>query len=545
VTGVAALIRAIIRRDRIRLGVWLAVIPILHVVFINAFGSMFNDDPVGLAARGALARTPTSVVFGGPAYGADNYTLAVMFGNELTLYYAIALAIGAATLIMRATREDEERGAYELVGAAPVGRFAQLTASMITVSATMLIAGALIGTISVLVGDFDVASSFVFGIGIALCAISFAALACLTAQLATSAKSGNMAVLLAIAAAFMLRALGDFWGITREPPRNWSLPSFFSPLAWVQQARPFVDLRVWPILLYIPLTVVLVAAAFLVQSRRDYGQGVFAARLGRSQARASLNGVLALNLRLVRMSWINWAGFAVVYSIACGPLMGDIESYMASNPEIGGYLGLPPDAAGALIVETFVAMLVWFAALFSVCFALSAIGRFRSDETSGLLELQLALPVSRNRLLAAHGTIALVGAIAITWLGSLALGMTIPSEFRKGASALGYGFEVANKSLAYVPALALSVALAVLLIGAAPKLSALNWALLGWAIIGGLFGPALGMPKWAVNISPIAATPQVPMVDVTATPLVVMSVLAILGCAAGVWTLSRRDIKAG
>jgi ABC-2 type transport system permease protein len=524
------------------LAVWAFLIPAVHAALMWGFGRMYQDNPAGLAALGLMAKMPTTVIFGGPAYGADNYTLAAMFGNEMTLYYAVPLALGAAMLVVRQTREDEERGAYELIGAAPVGRFAATTASLITTAATMLVAGTAHGVVSV-AGGFDPASSLAYGLGLALCAITFGALACLLAQLASSAKSAVMAVVIAIGAAFIVRGLGDLWGATSSPPTNGSPLSFMSPLAWVQQARPFVDLRIWPLLLYLPLIALLVVVAFAVQSKRDYGRGVLAVGLGRANASASLTGVLALNLRLIRANWLNWAGFAAVFSAACGPIMSDVPDYMKDNPELGALLGLPPDAAGDLIVQTFVAMIVWFAALFGVSFALGAVSRFRSDETSGLMELQLAYPVSRTRLLATQAGVGLAGAMAITVIGTASLGATLSSEFRDGQSALGYATQLAAKSLAFTPGLALSVALAALLIGAAPRAGWLNWVLLSWGVVGGMFGAALGVPRWVVELSPIAATPQVPMVSITAAPLLVMSALALVASVTGALTLQRRDIS--
>lgn len=72
----------------------------------------------------------------------------------------------------------------------------------------------------------------------------------------------------------LVRAAGD------SLTEHGSLLSWFSPLAWSQQTRPFVDGRWWPLLLSLGLAAVTTAGAFALAGRRDLGAGLRAARRG-------------------------------------------------------------------------------------------------------------------------------------------------------------------------------------------------------------------------------------------------------------------------
>jgi ABC-2 type transport system permease protein len=58
----------------------------------------------------------------------------------------------------------------------------------------------------------------------------------------------------------------------------------------------------------------------------------------------------------------------------------------------------------------------------------------------------------------------------------------------------------------------------------------------------GWLGEILELPSWAMDLSPLTHTPQVPLEDVTAGPLLALVAVAALLVAVGAVGLRRRDV---
>src|SRR5699024_11349655 len=81
-----------------------------------------------------------------------------------------------------------------------------------------------------------------------------------------------------LALAFMVGGVGD--GIERQG--SWL--SWFSPFAWAQQTRVYVDLRWWPLTVSLAVIVAGLVIAGALSRRRDVGAGLRPASAGPEQA---------------------------------------------------------------------------------------------------------------------------------------------------------------------------------------------------------------------------------------------------------------------
>src|SRR5699024_11552691 len=113
-TGTGTLVRFVLRRDRVRLSVWILALVGTVAATIPALDEMFTTE-AERQGRAALMESPTGVVFGGPGYGLADYTLGPMLVNELTMSLFIALAIMNILHVVRNTRAEEESGRAELL----------------------------------------------------------------------------------------------------------------------------------------------------------------------------------------------------------------------------------------------------------------------------------------------------------------------------------------------------------------------------------------------------------------------------------------------
>jgi ABC-2 type transport system permease protein len=97
-------------------------------------------------------------------------------------------------------------------------------------------------------------------------------------------------------------------------------------------------------------------------------------------------------------------------------------------------------------------------------------------------------------------------------------------------------------ALAYLPALWVMLGLCALLVGALPRLTGLAWAVYTYSFVMMYFGRLFDLPEWAHRLSPFGNIPQVPVQELSAAPLAVLTVLAMELTAAGIAGFRQRDI---
>jgi ABC-2 type transport system permease protein len=68
------------------------------------------------------------------------------------------------------------------------------------------------------------------------------------------------------------------------------------------------------------------------------------------------------------------------------------------------------------------------------------------------------------------------------------------------------------------------------------------WTIVGLTVGLNIFGQALQLSHWALDVSPFTHILKLPGGAVTATPLILLSVLALVLYAPGLTALRRRDI---
>ena len=86
------------------------------------------------------------------------------------------------------------------------------------------------------------------------------------------------------------------------------------------------------------------------------------------------------------------------------------------------------------------------------------------------------------------------------------------------------------------------IGVVVTLFGPAPRLGALTWALVSWALFAAVFGVLLELPQWAMDLSPVEAGPRVPYEQLSVAPLLVLGGLAVALVVAGFLGFRRRDL---
>jgi len=516
-TGVPRLLSLALRRDRIRLSVWIAVLTLMMVYAPNAIKLAYPEEPQRLA-RVNLLKTPAGMILGGPMFGGNETDLGAMMANELMLTLIVAASILAITTVIRHTRAEEESGIAELVLSSVVGRYARTYAALILVGAVNAVL-AVTMTLAMASTGFRIVDTAAMCLGVTGVAMVFAAVAAVTAQLWRQARTATGAAMAALALAVLVRGIGDVIN------NSGSALSWFSPIAWAQQMRAFVELRWWPFALLVALAMGLMALAARLESRRQYDDGNIPSSGEKPNARP-IRDVFGLHLTLQRGQTIGWTVGLFLAGLAFGSMTKSLLDAAKDNELLARVLATQGN-------DGVYTTMTQFLAAAATAYVVSAVLRVYNDEESGLGEAVLAGAVSRWRWLLTAAAAALVGSVVLMFFAGLGNGL--------GAGiTIGEPQTIARLTLAgltYVPAMAVIAGVAALAV--AVRHAWIGWLAVTFVVTSLYLGALLRLPRWLIDLSPVGRT-QAPM-HYSAVALAVMVLnAAALTLSAG-WIYRSRD----
>ncbi|MTK03868.1 ABC transporter permease [Micromonospora sp. CP22] len=533
-TGTGRLARLALRRDRVRLVVWALGTPLLGYALAESVAGIYPDEQNRL---GYVEVANTSVVaraFNGPVASTE---LGAVVVAETYLTLAVLAALLSTFAVIRHTRQNEETGRAELLGAAAVGRYALLTAALVVVVGANVLAGALLAVAFVGAG-LPAAGSVAAAAAITGVGLAFTGVAAVTAQLSVTSRGANALAAATVGVTFLLRAAGDVLGErSADGLLDSAWPTWLSPLGWGTQVRAFGAERWWVLALPTALLVAGVAIAYALAERRDVGAGLLAARRGPDRAAAGLLSPAGLTWRLHRGALTGWAIAVAVLGVAMGLAGHEVDDMIADNPaaaEAIAQLG-----GGDELRDAFLAAMLGLFALTIGAYVVQALLRVRGDESDGILEPLLATAVSRTRWLTTQVAAAALGALALMLLAGATTGLGYGLA---AGDPAGWTVELTGAALLWFPALLVVAGVVTALFGALPRWSvASSWAVLIVFLLLGQLGAALDLPQTALNLSPYTHVPSVPAADLTVLPLVALTAIAAALLWLGLTTFRRRD----
>lgn len=518
-----ALTRLALRRDRWLLPAWIIGFAAMAGISAGATVGLYPDEAQRVQAAETVNTTSALVALYGRIYDPTSIGALSMF--KLTAMGAAITAVLMVFIVVRHTRAEEEAGRLELLGAAPVGRYAPLAAALTVSFAGSLSLG--LASAAALIGSgLPVEGSLAFGLGWAFTGIAFASLAAVIAQITTGARTARGLSIIGIALAYGLRAVADL-----AASGGWL--SWLSPIGWMQQVRAYAGDRWWVLLLPTAMAVVCVPAAFALRRRRDLGAGLLQDRPGPAQG--SMSGVFGLAWRLQRTSLISWTVGFVFFGFLLGSLADTLTGFLDS-PQAAEYLA-KLGGAGTL-TDIFLSAELSIMGVIVTAYAIEAASRLGAEETEGHAELLLSTPVSRLRWSASHLSIAILGVLAIMVLTGLAVGLG-GAMVTGDAGLVGTTFVAA---LARLPAAWLFAGLVVLVFGWVPRWLAAVWGVFVAALVIGEFGPLWDAPQWLMDLSPFVHSPRLPAPDSSLGGLLPLTAVALVLLALGLVGWRRRDL---
>ncbi len=522
--GTGAMLRLALRRDRVLVPAWVLGIAGMATFSAQATVGLYPELPQRVMAAEAINGSAALIALYGRVY--DPTSLGELSLFKMTAFGAAMVGVLMIILVVRHTRAEEETGRLELVGATVMGRAAPLAAGLLLAGIASL-GIAVLTAAGLTMAGLPAAGSVAFGAAWGATGLLFAAVGGITAQLSVSARAATGLGLVALAVAYVARAVGDL----AEGGPGWL--SWLSPIGWSQQVRAFSGTR-WGILV-LPLvtTAVLAVVAFALRHRRDLGAGLLADRPG--PADGDLSSTWGLSFRLQRPSFLAWTVAAVLMGLVLGSVADSVSGFI-DTPAMAEFLEKLGGRQG--LVDAFLAAELGIIGSLVAAYGVVAAHWLATEEEGGRTENVLATATTRRQWATSHAALALLGVAALTVLVGLAVG-------------LGHGLSVGDPeqvgrlavaATARIPAAWVMVGLAVAIWGFWPRLSGLVWVLFVAFLVMGEFGVLWGIPEWLRSLSPFAHSPIVPGPDPSFLGIPVMLAIAIGLVALGIGRFARRDV---
>ncbi|MGW1155595.1 ABC transporter permease [Streptomyces rubiginosohelvolus] len=526
-TGTGTLLRFSLRRDRVRMSVWLLALTLGTLATAAEYKTLYAT-PEERAAAVSSMDSPAALAMTGPRPYLSDYTAGAMLGHQMLGFMAVLVGLMSVLTVIRHTRDEEETGRAELVRSTVVGHHAHLAAALaVALVANLGLALLLaLGLTATGVDGVGPGGALLYGLAHAAIGLVFAGVAAITAQLTAHTRGASGLALATIGVAYVLRASGDVG--------NDAL-SWLSPIGWIQRTYVFVDDRWWPLALCLLLAAATAAYGFVLSTRRDVGAGLRPARLGRRTASDALTRPFGFALRLHRATLLGFAAGLCLMGVMYGSILGEAADMVESVEQLQEAL---KDIGGATVAESFASMVMVVVAVVAAVYVVMAALRPRAEENAGRAEPLLATGLSRNRWLGSHVAVALTGGTALLVLAGLCFGVS-------GAASAGDGslvLELTLAAAAYAPALWVTVGVAVLLFGWFPRAGAVAWIVPVYAFLVGYLGPILQLPDGLTNLSPFGHVPQLPAAGMTWTALLALTAVAAGLIALGLAGFRRRDL---
>ena len=524
--GTGALIRLILRRDRIGLLIWAVGFALLVLGVAASIPGTYHTALARQAVASETASNPTELILLGPVFSSS---IGGLLAWRVRGWAALGIGLAGMITLIRHTRAEEEAGRSELLGSGVVGRHAPLTAAFLVMFGAGLVLALLIagGLISL---GLPVAGSIALGLSSAADGWVFAAIAAVFAQLTQGSRAARGWVGGLLALFYLLRAVGDAGG------PFWI--SWLSPFSWIENVSPFAHEIWWPFALVLGFILMLIILAYTLAAHRDVGAGILAERPGPATASSGLRSPLALAWRLQRGTLLAWTIGAIGFGAALGGVAQSASKQINVSPQVHALITSMGTTARP--VDGFFALLIYLMVQVIAGYAIAATLQLRSEEMAARADPLLSLPISRLRWASSYLLIAVLGPAVI--LAALGLSM----GFVYGLSTGNVGMALLSllaSTMVHLPAIWVLSGIAAAAYGLLPRLAAgISWVVLAALLLLELTVELQLLNPSVLNISPFAATPNLPVAAWTIGPLLWLVAIAIVLMGSGLLGFQRRDI---
>jgi len=505
---------------------WITILLTLTIFVAAIFTNLYGD----IESRIGMAETmqnPAMVAMVGPIFDADNYTNGAMYVQMMLVFVIITVAIMNIFLIVRLTRKDEESSRLELVRSLPVGRHSKLCSAIIVCIIVNIILAILTAFgLSILnIESMNIEGSILYATTVCVSGIFWGSIAALFSQLASTSRGAIAYSCIFLGISYFLRGVGDV---------SYELLSLISPLGLPLRTQIYVNNYWWPVTIIIALTIIVTIVSFYLNSTRDLGAGLIAAKPGKTNASKFLKTPLGLSVKLIKPILIGWGITILLIGIAYGSIFGDIEKFLDGS-DMMKQLFLNNNKY--TIAEQFMTTLMAISSVIVTIATLLIAVKIRSEEKKGRLEQIYSKKISRKKILFNYIILSLISSILFQTLYAIGLWGTAYTVMEEPLLFT----TVLKAALYYLPAIWVMISIAILLIAYLPKYTNFIWGFLGFSFFTVYMGKLVNIPNWILKLVPYNNIPQIPVEDSNIIPLIIMTFIAFTTMIIGINAYNKRD----
>lgn len=490
--GVRPLLTVSLRQDARNIAPWVLLITALSASSVLAYAWAFPHAEDRAALASSLGANPALSLIFGPARDlmtADGFN--AWRAGQLGAFFAGLMAI---LIVVRNSRANEDSGQAELLASGVLARASRLAVAVLMAATASVALGVVCFLVTLACGG-GITATLILSATFTASGLMFAGVAAITAQLGSDARTASSIAVATLGVSYVLRGYIDSAGAP-----DWV--TWLTPLGWLEETRPATDNNPWPLVLALTFALLLVAAGFVLQGHRDFGQGIVATRPGPAEAGIAGN-VWGLAFKLHRGTLISWLIAFTGLGLLFGNLVTSIGDLIANNPAMAAVLAAGM-ASSASMTFAFLVTILQIIAIIAAVMGVQVALRIYAEEVDYRVEPLLAASLRRATYLASNAVIALVGPAVAMLLAGTTLGLV--AHAKDGTIAVG---DVLWQATVTIPAVWVLVGLGLAAAGAVPSRRIIAWfgvvATFGLTIL----GPTFKLPAWALDISPLRQVPDV------------------------------------
>ena len=529
--GWGTCLRILLRRFRIQIAAWLVPLWLLVSVTAPSYESIYPSLETRTVLIEQMRKSPgTQLLYG---YVPMPGRLGQLLQWETGTFLLICTALMAILLTCRVLRADEDEGLVEILRAAGAGR---AVPSLVPVALVWAVVGALsAGVGGVLtcqtrsIEELTVSGAWALAGTICATGWVFSAVAAVASQLGRQVGQARSLSMIVLALAFVMRVSAD--QLSDGSSSDWL--RWLTPLGWRDLVRPYTDDRFAVLAVCCTVSIALALSALVLAARREYLDG-YLPDLSSSQRRWRIRGHMDLLGLLSWRSLIGWAMASTGLALLYGSVSGSVKDLLAPGSPTASWVG---KMASGSPVEQFVSLMTVVTVLLVAVAVVRRMNWLAGLERTGLVEVELAAGVGRGRVFLAQVLGALIESIVLLLVSATVLAATTATQLTDDhAVARSFVFTVSQ-----LPGMAAAVGIAAALVGLAPKLTGMSWAVVAWSAFAQFFGGLVELKDWAKDLSVLGHHLDV-VGSLDWKPLAVQSAVGLVGVAIGLAAYTRRDL---